>query len=119
LSAGGPDGYKKAGVHVTVTRTRGPVEQTIDVARMTGEEMLRWLQGIDGFKGLIMLSNAEDGVTLTLTFWESREVADEHRRARMRFRESVTATVNAQIEEVVDYEVSFAHLDSRLAEPRR
>jgi hypothetical protein len=111
--------YKNAGVHVTITRTRGPADQTIDVARIAGEEMLPWLEGIDGFEGLLMLSNEADGTTLALTFWESREVADEHRAARMRFRESITATVNAQIEDVVDYEVVFAHLGSRLAEPER
>jgi heme-degrading monooxygenase HmoA len=104
-------------VHVTVTRTKGPAEQTIEVATITGEEMLPWLRGIDGFEGLMMLSNEASGTTLALTFWESREVADQHREARMRFRESVTATVNAQIEEVVDYEVAFAHLGSRMAAP--
>jgi hypothetical protein len=42
-----------------------------------------------------------------------------HRVARRRFRERVTATVNATIEEVVDYEVSFAELGNRLAAPQR
>jgi heme-degrading monooxygenase HmoA len=103
-------------VHVTITRTRGPADDTIDVARIAGEEMLPWLRGIDGFEGLLMLSNEESGVTLAITFWESREVADQHREARMRFRESVTATVNAQIEEVVDYDVAFADLGSLIGE---
>jgi heme-degrading monooxygenase HmoA len=104
-------------VHVTVTRTRGPIEQTIEVATITGEEMLPWLQGIDGFEGLLMLTNPADGSGLALTFWESREVAEEHRQARMKFRESVVATVNAEIEDVVDYEVAFAHFGSRIAAP--
>jgi heme-degrading monooxygenase HmoA len=103
-------------VHVTITRTRGPDGQTPDVARIAGEEMVPWLRGIEGFLGLVMLSNADDGTTLTLTFWESREVADEHRAARMRFRESVTATVSAQIEEVRDYELVFADLGAEPAE---
>jgi hypothetical protein len=106
-------------VHVTITRTRGPAAETIEVAAMTGEEMLPWLQGIEGFEGLMMLSNPADGTTLALTFWESREVADQHRQARTRFRESVTATVNAEILEVLDYEVAFAHLEPRLASPER
>jgi hypothetical protein len=106
-------------VHVTITRTRGPAEETMKVAAITGEEMLPWLQAIDGFEGLMMLSNPADGTTWALTFWESREVAEQHRAARMRFRESVTATVNAQIEEVLEYEVAFAHLESRLGERER
>lgn len=104
-------------MHVTVTRTKGPADQTVEVAKITGEEMLPWLEGIDGFEGLLMLSNEANGVSLALTFWESREVADHHREARMRFRESVTATVDAQIEEVVEYEIAFAHLGPRMAAP--
>lgn len=103
-------------MHVTVTRTRGSPDLPIEVATIAGEEMLPWLRGFDGFEGLLMLSDEENGITLALTFWESREVADRHRAARMRFRDRVTATVNVQIEEVVEYEVAFAHLGSRLAE---
>lgn len=106
-------------MHVTITRTRGPADETFEVAAITGEEMLSWLEGIDGFEGLMMLSNPADGTTLTLTFWESREVAEQHRQARTRLRESVTATVNAQILEVLEYEVAFAHLEPRVARPER
>jgi hypothetical protein len=59
-----------------------------------------------------------EGITLALTFWESREVADRHRPARMRFRDRVTAAVNVQVEEAVDYEVTFAHLEPRMAAPK-
>jgi heme-degrading monooxygenase HmoA len=76
---------------------------------MAGEEMLRWLRPIEGFEGLLMLSN-EDGTTLVLTFWESREVAEQHAEARKRLRDSVTAAVNVQVQESTDYEVMFAQL---------
>lgn len=62
-----------------------------------------------------MLSNEATGVTLVLTFWESSEVAEKHRAARMRLRDRVTSTVNGQVEETVDCEVTFAHLESELA----
>jgi heme-degrading monooxygenase HmoA len=104
-------------VHVSVTRTKGSPDQPIEIARIAGEEMLRWLQDIRGFEGLLVLSNEADGTTLVLTFWESREVADRHRAARMRLRDRVTATVNVQVEETVDYRITFAHLGSRVAEP--
>jgi hypothetical protein len=104
-------------VHVSVTRTKGSPDQPIEVATIAGEEMLPWLRGIEGFEGLLMLSN-EAGVTLVLTFWESLEVAERHRVARMRFRDRVTATVNVQVEDTVDYEVTFAHLGPRLAGPQ-
>jgi hypothetical protein len=102
-------------VHVSVTRTRASPDQPIEVATIAGEEMLPWLRQIEGFEGLLMLSNEAEGITLALTFWESREVAERHRAARMQFRDRVTATVNVQVEETVDFEVTFAHLGSRLA----
>lgn len=45
-------------------------------------------------------------------------MADRHRPARMRFRDRVTAAVNVQVEETVDYEVTFAHLGPRMAAPK-
>jgi heme-degrading monooxygenase HmoA len=106
-------------VYVTVTRTKGPPGQPLEVATITGEEMLPWLREIDGFEGLLMLSNEAEATTLVLTFWKDREVAERHRAARMRFRDRMTAAAHVAIEEVVDYEVSFADLGPRLATLQR
>jgi heme-degrading monooxygenase HmoA len=116
---GRSDRYKEAGVHVSVTRTKGPPDQPIEIATITGEEMLPWLRQIQGFEGLVMLSDEVEGITLVLTFWESREVAEQHRAARMQLRDRVTSTVNVQVEETVDYEVTFAHLESPMVEPKQ
>jgi hypothetical protein len=72
--------------------------------------MLAWLRGIDGFEGLLMLDDDESGTTPTLTFWRDSDVADRHWAARMQFRDRVTAAVNVNVEETVDYDVSFVHL---------
>lgn len=97
-------------MHVSVTRTRGSPDQPIDVATIAGEEMLPWLRQVPGFEGLLMLSNEAEGITLVLSFWENREAADQHRVARMQFRDRVTETVNVKVEETIDCEVSFANL---------
>ena len=56
-------------MHVTVTTTLGPPDQPLEVARIAGEEMLPWLREIDGFNGLLMLSDESHGRTLVVTFW--------------------------------------------------
>jgi len=99
-------------VHVTVTTTRGTPDQPMSLATMAGEEMFPWLSEIDGFKGLLMLSNDEDATTLVLTFWESREVADAHRAARAEFRKRMTDAVDVRVEATTDYVVSFADVDA-------
>ena len=106
-------------MYVSLTRTRSPPDEPIEIATIAGEEMLPWLRQIEGFEGLLMLSNETDGTTLVLTFWESRDVAERHRASRMQFRDRVTAAVNVEVEETVGYEITFADLGSRVNELSR
>jgi heme-degrading monooxygenase HmoA len=103
-------------VYVSLTRTKGLEGQPLEVATIAGEEMVPWLREIDGFDGLLMLTNEEEATTLVLTFWEDREVAERHRAVRMRFRDRVTAAVHVTVEETADYELSFSDLGPRLLE---
>ncbi|MGN6431199.1 MAG: hypothetical protein ACTHNB_10780 [Gaiellaceae bacterium] len=70
--------------------------------------MIRWLRHTDGFEGLLFLT--KEGSTLALTFWNDREVAERQRASRMQFRDRVTDVAGVQVEETLDYEVTFAHL---------
>ena len=106
-------------MYVSITRTKGTPDQPVELATIAGEEMLPWLSEIEGFDGLLMLSDEAAATTLAVSFWESREVAERHRAARAEFRESVTAAVNVTIEETAGYEVTFAHIGPRLVELHR
>jgi hypothetical protein len=94
-------------VHVTLTRV-STGDQPIETATIVAEEMHRWLRDLEGFEGFLMLSR--EGTTLGITFWKSSELADRHRTIRTEFRERITSVADVQIEEVVDYQVMFAHL---------
>lgn len=83
-------------------------DQPIENATIVAEEMERWLRDIDGFEGFLMLSR--EGTTVGLTFWESREVAQRHSVARMQFLDRMTSVAGVEVEERVDYDVTFAHL---------
>jgi hypothetical protein len=99
-------------VFVSMTRVKTS-DQPIENATIVGEEMLRWLRDIDGFTGLLLLS--QEGSTVGLTFWESRDVAEQHRAPRMEFLERMMSVAGVEIQEVSEYEVSFAHLGPVLA----
>ena len=103
-------------MYVSVTRTKGTPDQPLEIATIAGEEMLPWLRQIEGFDGLLMVTNQEEATTLVLTFWRDREVAERHRAAREEFRGRVTAAVNVIVEETMDFEVSFCRLGPMLAE---
>ena len=92
-------------MHVTVTRVNTR-DEPIENATIVAEEMVRWLRGIDGFEGMVMLSRP--GTSVGMTFWQSREIADRHRVARMEFVKRMTATAAVEVEESVDYELTYA-----------
>jgi hypothetical protein len=94
-------------VHVTLTRV-STGDQPISTATIVGEEMHRWLRDLEGFEGFLLISR--EGTTLGLTFWASAEIAERYRATREEFRNRMTSVVGVQIEEVVDYEVTFAQL---------
>ena len=94
-------------MHVSVTRvTTGDLP--IENATIVAQEMMRWFRETEGFEGLLFLST--EGTTLGLTFWKNRDVAERHRVSRMQFRDRMTSAAGAQVEETVDYELTFADL---------
>ena len=93
-----------------MTTTHGSDEDMVGLAAMAGETMDTWLRDLEGFAGLLVLSNAETGTTQVLTVWESREVAERHQAARTRLREKITETVSVEVKELQSYDVAFADL---------
>jgi hypothetical protein len=83
-------------------------DQPIANATIVGEEMTRWLRDIDGFEGFLILSR--EGTSLGLTFWQSRDIAERHRMARMQFIERMTSIAGLEVEEIEEYELTFAQL---------
>jgi hypothetical protein len=94
-------------VYVSLARVK-TADQPIANATIVGEEMQRWLRDLKGFEGLLMLSR--EGTTVGLTFWESRDAAERYRALRMQFLSRVTSVADVEIEEIVDYDVTFARL---------
>ena len=103
-------------MHASLTTTKGSIENMAEVATMAGETMLSWLSEIEGFEGLLMLTDEGTGTTHVISFWRDREVAERHREARMRLRDRVTETVDVQVEGTASYDVPFAQVSARLSE---
>jgi hypothetical protein len=103
-------------VYATLTTTQGSGEDVLELAAITGETIMTWLREIEGFEGLLMISNESMGRTHVITFWESREVADRHLAARLQLRDRISTTVGVKVQETESYDVSFADLPA-LREP--
>lgn len=96
-------------MYASVTRTTGSNENMAELAVMVGETMVTWLREIEGFEGLLILTDSETGASQVMALWESRDVAERHREARMRLRDRVTATVSVHVEETVYFDAPFVH----------
>ena len=103
-------------MHATLTTTHGEPSDLPDLATMAGETMLTWLREIEGFLGMVMLSDDSGSRVRVITFWASSEVAERHMAARLRLRDRITATLNVEVLETEPYEVAFADLPA-LREP--
>jgi hypothetical protein len=100
-------------VYVTMNRVKTSSEP-IDNAGIVGEGLEGWLRDVEGFEGMLMLSR--EGTSIGLTFWESREVAERFRPLRMQFLDKVLSTVGVELEESLDFEVTFARLSPQVAD---
>jgi hypothetical protein len=96
-------------MHVTVTRA-STGDEPVANATIVGEEMHRWLSDVEGFVGFMVVSR--QGTSLGLTFWASAEVAERNRATRDEFRDRMLGVAGVVVEEVVDYELTFAELPS-------
>jgi len=100
-------------VHSTRVRT---TDRSVGDSSILAEEMLAWLRQIEGFEGMLMI--AREDTVIGFTFWQSEEIAERHRVARMEFIGRLTSVVNVEIEETVGYDLTFASLNESLTELR-
>ena len=94
-------------MHVSVTRV-ATGDLPLETATIVAQEMMRWFRESDGFEGLVFLS--QEGTTLAMSFWESREVADRQRASRMQFRDRISSAAGVEVVGTEDYELMFADL---------
>jgi hypothetical protein len=98
---------------VTMNRVKTSAEP-IENAAIVADGLQGWLTDVEGFEGLLMLSR--EGTSVGLTFWESREVAERYRPLRMQFLDRVLSVAGVELEESLDFEVTFARLTPQLLE---
>jgi hypothetical protein len=88
---------------LTTVRDAGP--DVADTARLAAESMLTWLREFDGYRGLLVLADPENGIARIMTLWESAEDLERSARGRTQVRESMVAAAGAEVESVERYEL--------------
>ena len=84
-------------------------ESVDDAIRVTSEQVIPVVLGLAGSRGGFFLANREEGKTLSLTLWESREALDASAAAIASLRAERSDHVpGSKLVDLCDYEVIFA-----------
>lgn len=84
---------------------RGTVPDMAQTARMASEAMEGWLRDLDGYRGLIMLTDEPGGLARIITLWESPEAEERARATRATMRDRLSATAGMTVEALEVYEL--------------
>ncbi|MBF6195818.1 MULTISPECIES: hypothetical protein [Nocardia] len=85
----------------------GQVERLIDTFRM---EVLPQIETLDGFCSASLFVDRDSGRGVGAMVWSSREAMDATREHSNRIRSAATQRVGANVLEVGEFDLAFAHL---------
>ena len=81
-----------------------------EVGRITGESMRPWLVGLEGFRGLMILTDEQNGTGRVLTFWDSEEAVVKTRSTRRTMRQRLASTVGVDVIAYEEFAVAILEL---------
>lgn len=90
-----------------MSKFKGEVEDLDGTVQMASDAMLSWLREIDGYRGLVALSDQSAGTACFITFWENGEAAAKSRASRASLRTQLAATAGAEVVGTEEYTVIF------------
>jgi heme-degrading monooxygenase HmoA len=93
----------------------GRREQLDEFARAGERNVLPALQRLDGFEGLLVLANRQNGKILIVTLWESEEVMRGGEEASYWVRAFSAEVAGGEITNVERYEVVYSETENNAA----
>src|ERR671911_2547264 len=93
----------------------GRREQLNEFARTGEEKVVPALQRLDGFEGLLVLANRQNGHMLIVTFWQSEEAMRGSEEASHWFRAFGAKVAGGEVTGVERYEVVYSETENNAA----
>ncbi len=97
-------------MYASMSTVHGPVTSMIEVGQMAGEAMRGWLAELEGFRGLMILTDEPNETAHVLTFWATREDEVRSRSTRYAMRDKLAATVGMTATANRDFAVAMLEL---------
>jgi heme-degrading monooxygenase HmoA len=107
----GPLGKGRKGgtsVFVRMFTIEGRREQLDEFSRLGEEKVVPALQRFDGFEGLLVLANHQNGKILVVTLWKSEEAMRGGEEASYWLRAFSAEAAGGEVTDVERYEVVFS-----------
>jgi heme-degrading monooxygenase HmoA len=86
----------------SIRSERGDLDQD---AQAAVEALLPWIRQFDGYRGMMVLTDGENGRAHFVTFWEDEESLKRSAQGRQQVREQMAKTAGAEIESSQAYVV--------------
>jgi heme-degrading monooxygenase HmoA len=93
----------------------GRREQLEEFARAGEGKVLPALRRLDGFEGLLVLANRQNGKILVVTLWESKKAMRGGEEASYWFRAFGAEVAGGEVAEVERYEVVYSETEGNAA----
>ena len=90
----------------------GPVPEMDEAAAVAADAALPWLEDLDGFRGMLILTDEDRERARVLTFWTTREAAERSAATRQGLRDRMAETVGMEVESSENYVVAAFRLDA-------
>ena len=97
-------------MHAVMSTVKGRIPSMEEVGRITGEAMQGWLAGLEGFRGLMILTDEPNAVGHVLTFWDSEEAVVKTRSTRRTMRQKLAETVGVEVTAYEELAVAILEL---------
>jgi heme-degrading monooxygenase HmoA len=114
----GPLGKGRKGgtsVFARMFTIEGRREQLDEFSRLGEEKVVPALQRLDGFEGLLVLANHQNGHMLIVTFWQSEEAMRGSEEASHWFRAFGAKVAGGEVTGVERYEVVYSETENNAA----
>lgn len=92
--------------YARVTRIEGSADRLDEMTSQFEERTVPTLQGLDGYKGYVLLGDRQSGAAMAVTYWESEDALRASEDAVKEERERAATTAEASSSPTIErYEV--------------
>ena len=92
-------------LYASMVTVNGAQQDFDDIATMAGESLLPWIRQFEGYKGFMVIADAESGAAHFMTLWDSKEALERSAHSRAQVREQLAKTAGAEIASAGAYRV--------------